>query len=283
MREVAGKTAFITGGASGIGLAMARSFSAAGMKVVIADIEQAALDAARNEFEASNAEFLTLQVDVTDRDDMAAAAAATESRFGNVHVVCNNAGVVVGKPSAQMSDGDWAWVLGVDLQGVVNGVQAFLPGLVEQGEGHIVNTSSIAGLIPLAAPAIISYTAAKYGVVGITETLHGELRDQGIGASVLCPGVVNTRIGESARNRPDADATPPPPPPPTELPPGVEPPRVIGGELIEPEVVAQRVVEAVKNNDLYIVTHPETREAVEARFAGIMAAYDKLEASLTDG
>ena len=176
-------------------------------------------------------------------------------------------------------------MIDVDLNGVVNGVLAFLPGLVEQGEGHIVNTSSIAGLIPLAAPAIISYTAAKYGVVGITETLHGELRDQGIGASVLCPGVVNTRIGESARNRPDADTAPPPPPPPappTELPPGVEPPRIIGGELIEPEVVARRVVEAVKNNDLYIVTHPETREAVEERFAAIMAAFNKLEASLAE-
>ena len=280
MQELNGKVAVVTGGGSGIGRAMALAFADEGMDVAIGDIESGPAEAVAEEVRAKGRRAIAVTCDVADAASVRALAEATRSELGGAHVVCNNAGVVVGKPSAQMSDGDWAWVLGVDLQGVVNGVQAFLPGLVEQGEGHIVNTSSIAGLIPLAAPAIISYTAAKYGVVGITETLHGELRDQGIGASVLCPGVVNTRIGESARNRPDADAAPPPPPPPTELPPGVEPPRVIGGELIEPEVVAQRVVEAVKNNDLYIVTHPETREAVEARFAGIMAAYDKLEASL---
>ena len=215
---------------------------------------------------------------MTDIASVRALAARTKAELGGAHVVCNNAGVVANSPSAQMSDTDWSWVLGVDLEGVVNGIQAFLPGLVEQGDGHMVNTSSIAGLIPLAAPGIISYTAAKYGVVGISETLHGELEGTGVGASVLCPGLVNTRIGESGRNRPDADAVPLPPPPPTELPPDFEPPSNQGGVPIEPEVVAQQVVEAVKGNDLYILTHPETRGAVEARFAAIMEAYDRAEA-----
>ena len=225
---------------------------------------------------AKGRKAIAVTCDVVDLASVRALAARTKAELGGAHVVCNNAGVVANNPTAEMSDTDWSWVLAVDLDGVVNGVIAFLPGLVEQGDGHIVNTSSMAGLIPLAAPGIISYTAAKYGVMGITETLHGEMEGSGVGASVLCPGIVNTRIGESGRNRPDADAVAPRTPP-AELPPGVEPPRIIGGESIEPEVVARRVVEAVKTNELYIVTHPETRGPVEERFAAIMAAYDRAE------
>ena len=284
MQELNGKVAVVTGGGSGIGRAMALAFADEGMDVAIGDIEAGPAEAVADEIRAKGRRAIAVTCDVTDLASVRALAEATKVReLGGAHVVCNNAGVVAGRPTAELSESDWSWVLGVDLHGVVNGIQAFLPGLVEQGEGHIVNTSSIAGLIALAAPNIISYTAAKYGVVGITETLHGELRDQGIGASVLCPGVVNTRIGESGRNRPDAMGGPPSAPAaPIELPPGVEPPRIVGGNVIEPEGVAQRVVAAVKNNDLYIVTHPDTRKAVEARFGAILAAYDKLEASLVE-
>ena len=198
MRAVAGKTAFITGGASGIGLAMARSFSAAGMKVVIADIEQAALDTAQNEFEASNAEFLTVQVDVTDRDGMAAAAAATESRFGNVHVVCNNAGVAVGGRIDEMTYDDWDWVLGVNLNGVVNGVRTFVDRVKAHGEGgHFVNTASMAGHISI--PGLGVYTASKFAVVGLSETMRPDLLGHNIGVSVLCPGM-STSIVRARRS-----------------------------------------------------------------------------------
>lgn len=278
MQELNGKVAVVTGGGSGIGRAMALAFADEGMDVAIGDIEAGPAEAVAEEVRAKGRRAIAVACDVADIASVRALAEKTKAELGGAHVVCNNAGVVANNPSAQMTDTDWTWVLGVDLDGVVNGIQAFLPGLVEQGDGHLVNTSSIAGLIPLAAPGIISYTAAKYGVVGITETLHGELEGSGVSASVLCPGLVNTRIGESGRNRPDADAVPAPPPP-AELPPGVEPPRIWGGEVIEPEGVAQRVVEAVKNNDLYIVTHPETREGVEMRFAAILDAYDRLEAS----
>ena len=276
MRELNGKVAVVTGGGSGIGRAMALAFADEGMDVAIGDIEAGPAEAVAGEVRAKGRRAIAVVCDVADVASVRALAAAAKAELGGAHVVCNNAGVVANSPTAQMSDTDWSWVLGVDLDGVVNGIQAFLPGLVEQGEGHIVNTSSMAGLIPLAAPGIISYTAAKYGVMGITETLHGELDGTGVGASVLCPGIVNTRIGESARNRPDADAAPPPPR--AESPPDAEPPRIIGGEPIEPEVVARRVVEAVKGNELYIVTHPETRGPVEERFAAILAAYDRAEA-----
>ena len=280
MRELNGKIAVITGGGSGIGRAMALAFADEGMDIAIGDIERGPAEAVADEARAKGRRAIAVVCDVTDLDSVRALAEATKAEFGAFHVVCNNAGVVAGGPTPTLTESDWAWVLDVDLQGVVNGILAFLPGLVEQGEGHIVNTASIAGLIAVAAPGVISYTAAKYGVVGITETLHAELGGLGIGASALCPGVVNTRIGESARNRPASAGGPVTAPrAPIEFPPGMEAPRIIGANVQEPETIAARVVEGVKNNDLYIVTHPETRGAVEERFAAILAAYDRLEAS----
>ena len=201
MRDVAGKVAFITGGASGIGLAMARSFSAAGMKVVIADIEKSALATARAEFEARNAEFLCVEVDVTDRDALAGAADAAEERFENVHLVCNNAGVVVTKPVDRLTYVDWDWVMGVNLDGVINGIQTFTSRMIAHGQGgHFVNTASVAGLI--AVPDLAIYTAGKFAVVGLSEVMRADLASHDIGVSVLCPAIVDTRIGESERNRP---------------------------------------------------------------------------------
>ena len=283
MQELNGKVAVITGGGSGIGRCMALAFADEGMDIAIGDIETEAGAAVAEEVRARGRRAISVVCDVTDLDSVRTLAETTKAELGAYHVVCNNAGVISGGPTAEMSAAEWDWVLDVDLQGVVNGVIAFLPGLVEQGEGHIVNTASIAGLVPMAAPGVINYTTAKYGVVGITETLHDELAPTGVGASALCPGVVNTRISQSARNRPDAAGGPVSEEdmgPPLELPPGMEMPRIIGANVQEPDAIAARVVEGVKANDLYIVTHPETREAVEERFAAIMAAFDKLEASL---
>ncbi len=285
MQELSGKVAVITGGGSGIGRCMALAFADEGMDIAIGDIEQGAGEAVAEEVRAKGRRAIAVVCDVTDLDSVRGLAEAAKAELGAYHVVCNNAGVISGGPTAEMSPAEWDWVLDVDLQGVVNGVIAFLPGLVEQGEGHIVNTASIAGLVPMAAPGVINYTTAKYGVVAITETLHDELAPTGVGASALCPGVVNTRISQSARNRPEAAGGPVSEEdmgPPLDLPPGMEMPRIIGANVREPDEMAQRVVEGVKNNDLYIVTHPETREAVEERFAAIMAAFDKLEATLAE-
>ena len=272
MRDVTGKVAFITGGASGMGLAMARSFSRAGMKVVIADIEQSALDQVAKEFSASNAEHLTLKVDVTDRDAMEQAAAATVERFGKVHVLCNNAGVAVGGSIAEMDYNDWDWVTRVNIDGVVNGVQTFLPRLTEHGEGgHVVNTASMAGHI--AIPGLSVYTATKFAVVGLSETMRADLTAHNVGVSVLCPGVVSTNIFNSERNRP-ADL------------PGTSTLEGMGtggdeDEMVDtalsngldPAVVGDMVLHAIQEDEFYIFTHPELSAMSDLRTQEMGDAY----------
>ena len=277
MRDVTGKVAFITGGASGMGLAMTRSFSKAGMKVVIADIEQAALDTVRAEFEASNAEFLTLKLDVTDRQAFAAAADAAEARFGKVHVVCNNAGVAVGGTVDQMSYNDWDWVTQVNIDGVVNGIQTFTERIMAHGEGgHFVNTASMAG--HMAVPGLSVYTATKFAVVGLSENMLLDLHPQRIGVSVLCPGIVNTNIFNSERNRP-ADL------------PGSDASTLLVGTLpdeeqaarmeelragaLDPAVVGDMVLHAIREDEFYIFTHPELEAMTDARHGEMAAAYGR--------
>jgi len=265
LREVAGKTAFITGGASGIGLAMARSFSAAGMKVVIADIERAALDAVRSEFEASNAPLLAVHVDVADRADMKAAADAAEARFGNVHVVCNNAGVVAAGRIDDMTYDDWDWVTSVNVGGVVNGVQTFVGRLKAHGEGgHIVNTASMAGHIVV--PGLGVYTTTKFAVVGLSESMLPDLLAHNIGVSVLCPGVVDTRIFDSGRNRPEkfqggAGAR-------DETVSGEEAEAVMArvrDSAIDPAPVGDMVLHAIREDEFYIFTHPDIELMTDLR------------------
>ena len=265
MRDVAGKTAFITGGASGMGLAMARSFAKAGMKVVIADIEQAAREAAQAEFESSNAEFLVLPLDVTDRAAMKEAADATEERFGKVHVVCNNAGVAVGGPIDQMAYNDWDWVNKVNLDGVVNGIQTFTERMKAHGEGgHFVNTASMAGHISI--PGLSVYTGTKFAVVGISETMRADLLAHDIGVSVLCPGLVNTNIFDSGRNRPEdlpgASLTPLVDPDAGDLSTQLEQMR---HTALDPAVVGDMVLHAIRENEFYIFTHPELEAMTDAR------------------
>ncbi|MCZ6617163.1 MAG: SDR family NAD(P)-dependent oxidoreductase [Gammaproteobacteria bacterium] len=272
MKDLVGKVAFITGGASGLGLAMARSFSAAGMKVVVADIEQNALDAVAAEFAAGNADVLTLKVDVTDRDAMEQAADVCEETHGKIHVVCNNAGVAVGGAIDEMSYEDWDWVMGVNLNGVINGVQTFTHRIAAHGEGgHFVNTASMAGHVAIAGLSV--YNTSKFAVVGMSEAMRLDLAAKGIGVSVLCPGVVNTNIFDSGRNRPE------------ELTgerdtasmlmsnPGdsAEEHTARIAELVasalDPNVVGDMVLHAIQNDEFYIFTHPHVRQAMDERSA----------------
>ena len=270
MRDVAGKVAFITGGASGIGLAMARSFSAAGMRVAIADIEEHALERAAASFAPNNTQVIALRVDVADRDAMARAADETERAFGKVHVVCNNAGVGLSGPLEEMSFADWDWVVGVNLHGVINGVQTFVQRIIAHGEGgHIVNTASLAGL--MAGPGLGVYNTTKFAVVGLSETMRAELGAHEIGVSVLCPGFVNTNILASERNRPEvlrarSDA--------------VEPLDLAAYErfmegMLDPAIVGDMTLHAIQQNEAYILTHPELATGVSARLADIQAATER--------
>ena len=277
MRNITGKVAFITGGASGMGLAMARSFAAAGMKVAIADVEQVALDRVKAEFDASNAEVITLQVDVTDRAAMEAAADATEAAFDKVHVLVNNAGVAVGGSLDQMSYEDWDWVMGVNLDGVVNGLQAFVQRIKAHGEGgHVVNTASLAG--HFAIPGLGIYTATKYAVVGISETLRADLKQHDIGVSVLCPGVVNTNIFDSGRNRPSHLQGE------TDTAKMVLSEDVAGPEqeqriaemmtkALDPAVVGDMVLHSIQEDEFYIFSHPEVEPMVSGRAAEVTDAF----------
>ncbi len=267
MKDLQGKVAVITGGASGIGRAVADRAAGEGMKIVLGDIEEGPLKEAVDELTGRGAEALGVVTDVSDAASVRALRDRALDRFGAVHLVHNNAGIGLGGPIWEVSEEDWRWILGVNLWGVINGVAAFVPALIEQGEGHVVNTASIAGLI--VAPFLGPYNATKQAVVAISETLYKDLGAVGapIGVSVLCPGFVRTRIGESQRNRPpwapDRDV------------PGADELRgavqslVDGG--IEAAVVAERVMDAVRTDTFYILTHPELDDAVATRFEDIMA------------
>ncbi len=271
MKDLQGKTAFVTGGASGIGFALARAFINEGMRVVIADVDGVALESARAQLAGTNTEVMAVQLDVTDRDQYAAVADAVEARFGAVHVVCNNAGVYRGGTLDQVTYKDWDWVMGVNVGGVINGVQTFVTRMQAHAQGgHIVNTASMAGM--LTSPGLGVYNASKFAVVGLSEALRTDLAPSGIGVSVLCPGMVKTRILESERTRPET------------LAPGegkAEAAAQAHSQImnmamqsgIEPAEVAQRVVDAIKSDSLYVFPHAEFREATGARFNEILQSF----------
>lgn len=271
MDQLEGRTAFITGGGSGIGLAMAKAFAGAGMKVAIADVEQAALDAAVAKLKEGNADVLGICLDVRDRDAMEAAAATVAETFGPVHLLCNNAGVGAGGPMHETTYGDWDWTLGVNLNGVVNGMQAFLPAMVAHGEGgHVVNTASMAGIAGFGGMG--PYNASKFAVVGISEALAQDVAHADIGVSVLCPGFVATNIFDSQRNRPE------------DLPGRA---REISAEdearraailetAISPDQVAEQVLEAVRQKQFWIFTHPEFAQFVQMKMQAMVAAFPPL-------
>jgi len=272
MRDLSGKVAFITGGASGIGLAMAKAFGREGMAVMLADIEAQALGRAVDELRASQVRAESVIADVASRDSLRAAALGTIAKFGKVHLVCNNAGVGAGGPIGTVAERDWNWVLDVNLLGVVHGLEIFTPLIESHGEGgHFVNTASIAGM--LSPPGMEPYSATKFAVVAMSEGWAGQLSPHDIGVSILCPGFVKTRIHESRRNRPAVYGPDERPAQPADAPPSP----VLSG--IPADAVGARVVEAVKDNDLYVFTHPEFKAPVAARFERILAAFDKAAAS----
>ena len=252
MQDLSGKVAVITGGASGIGNALARNFAAEGAQIVLGDVEEVALERAVADLKAAGAEVEGVVTDVTDPAQMQALADASVARFGGVDVFCNNAGVGGGGLSWEMPLSTWEWVIGVDLWGVIHGVRSFVPLLMQRPEGYIVNTASVAGL--MSAPFMGPYNAAKHAVVGISETLHHELAMTAphVKVSVLCPGWVRTRIAESARNRPE------------DLQEGVDPAAdtavMLQGLIaagMPPEEVAAKVRDAMRDERFWILTHDE--------------------------
>lgn len=278
MERFSGRTAVVTGGASGIGLAMARSLAREGMRVALLDVEGGALATAAAQVDGAH----PIVADVSSRDAMVAAAAETVARFGRVDVLCNNAGVSVAGTVDRMQASDWEWVLGVNLLGVVNGLHAFLPHLRAHGEGgHVVNTASVAGLV--ADPAMSVYVASKFAVVGLSEAIRPELAPYGIGVTVLCPHAVATNIVQSRRNRPAHLQRPPRGDARSERDEAIR--QMIDAAVAEtfanaldPAVVGALVVEAIRHDDPYCFTHPEDRAAVEARHREILAAFDRWDA-----
>jgi NAD(P)-dependent dehydrogenase (short-subunit alcohol dehydrogenase family) len=269
MEQLAGKTAFVTGGASGIGLALARAFLDAGMNVMLADVEEPALHSALRSLSNHGSRVAGAVCDVAERKTLQHAAAAAFAAFGKVHVLCNNAGVSRAGPMETIALSDWEWVVGVNLMGVVHGIEIFLPHIKAHGEGgHIVNTASIAGLAPgaLSGP----YAASKFGVVGLSEVLAEELAGSDVGVSLLCPSWVRTRMVDNGRNRParfggrfdlasdTANAE--------------RNKRFLAAvaEGMDPDAVATLVLRAIRDRRLYVFTHIERRAEVEARFRRIL-------------
>ncbi len=274
--DLKGKVAFITGGASGLGLSMARAFGKEGMKVMLADIDEAALAVAKKDLEDRQVTASTVLCDVTDRNSLKSAALKTIADFGKVHVVCNNAGVAVGGPWNTVKDRDWDWIIDVNLKGVYYGVETFMPLILSHGEGgHFVNTASMAGMV--SPPNLEPYCATKFAVVAMSEGWAMQFASQGVGVSVLCPGFVKTLIHESWRNKQSKYGGA------TDTDPGVGATReeaasnVLNG--IDPDVVGARVVEGVKGGELHIFTHREMRPFVEMRFQMIMEGFNRAEAS----
>ena len=269
MKEFKDKVAVITGAASGIGRAIAERCVQEGMKAVLADVEVAALTQSEAEMTAAGATVLAVRTDVAQAKDVEALAHKTLDAFGAVHLLCNNAGVGAGTSIWESTMADWEWVMGVNLWGVIHGVRVFVPIMLAQDTAsHIVNTASMAGLI--SGPGLGVYRVTKHGVVTLSETLYHELAQRGakVKVSVLCPGYVNTRIMEAARNRPV-------PLPPTQPQSAEEAARwdamrhaVQTG--MPPAQVADAVFKALRGDQFYILTHPEWKEGVRTRMEDIL-------------
>jgi len=256
--QLSGKVAVVTGAASGIGLAITERFLTEGMSVVMADIESEVLHEEANRLLATGAAVTAVVCDVSDAEQVAALRDAAVAAYGAVHVLCNNAGVASGGSTWRTKPAVWDWIVGVDLLGVAYGVNAFVPLMIEQGEGHIVNTASEAGIC--ATPMLGAYHAAKYGVVGLSEALVMELAGTGVGVSCLCPELVRTKIFESTRNAP------------AHL--GLRKPESVSMEMLEsvmqttaldPAVVAGNVTDAIVEGRFWVITHASTHTRVSHR------------------
>jgi NAD(P)-dependent dehydrogenase (short-subunit alcohol dehydrogenase family) len=271
MKDFSGRTAFVTGGANGVGIGLVRQLLAQGCKVAIADIRQNSIDSALATLD--NREVMGVQLDVASRDSFRAAADEVEEKFGPVSILCNNAGVNLFQTIDESSYDDWDWLLGVNLHGVINGVMTFVPRMKariaagEQSGGHIVNTASMAAYLAGAVPGI--YNTTKFAVRGLSESLHYSLLPFGIGVSVLCPGLVKSYIYASDDVRPDTlkgEARP--------VDPGaIE--RLAGVHEVgmEPDVIAARVIEAMRLNRLHIFSHPDHKDELRTIFDETLAEY----------
>ena len=270
MQNLAGRTAFVTGGASGIGLGIAKALAGAGMNVVIADIRDDHLQAAEAEI-GEPKRILALKLDVTDRKAFAGAADAAEARFGKIHVLCNNAGVAVVGPTALATYADWDWVMGVNLGGTINGIVTILPRIRRHGEGgHIVNTASMSGLLPHSGATI--YGTSKGAAVAMMECMRGELEPEGIVCSAFCPGAVQSNIAKAGETRPaglsdtgyaEADR-------------GRQQNNKFFHLFRTKEEIGERVLQGILNDELYIMTHSEFRQGVEERAQAMCAAVPNL-------
>jgi NAD(P)-dependent dehydrogenase (short-subunit alcohol dehydrogenase family) len=269
MKNLQGKVAVITGGAEGIGKGIAVRAAAEGMKLVLADINAAKLEATVAEFKAQGCEVIGVPTDVAREEQVNALAELAFATFGKVHLLVNNAGVAVAKPAWETSQKDWDWVMGVNFYGVTHALRAFVPAMLKHGEeGHIVNTASMAGLT--SQPSLASYNASKHAVVTLSEGLHHDLalRQSRIKVSVLCPGWVKTGIGHSERNR-DGDKT---------APAAIDPVAAKVGMAVLHAVengisvnqVADDVFAAIDAERFYILTHPEMKQAIQLRMEDIL-------------
>jgi NAD(P)-dependent dehydrogenase (short-subunit alcohol dehydrogenase family) len=265
MRDVEGRVAFITGGGSGVGLGMARAFLAAGMNVAIADVRADHLEEATA---ALGGNVLAIRLDVTDREAFARAADETERALGNVHVLCNNAGINLFNDIADATYQDWDWVLGVNLGGVVNGVVTFVPRIKAHRQGgHVANTASMAAFV--AGPGAGIYTTAKFAVHGLSDALRWSLLPHGIGVSMVCPGLVKSKIYESGLIRPEELST-------DVTPADEEFMRILPGlheAGMDPDEIGEKVLRAIRRNDFYVFTHPDHREELREIFEQTLAAF----------
>lgn len=264
MKDLNGKVAVVTGAGSGIGRGLCRAFAAAGMRVVAADVDLAAAEGTRELVREHGGEARAVHTDVADRRSVEELAARVVAELGAVHLVCNNAGVFTGGPLLEMTEGDWRWLLSVNLMGVVHGCQVFAPRLAAQGDGHIVNTASVGGF--LASDVMTIYCVTKYGVVALSEALRQALETKGVGVSVLCPGPVETGLPAADRLRP------------VELGPSggtsaMLAPMTAGG--LDPVEVGEMVIRGVRDNAEYIFTHGMFRDVIAQRFDRVLAAFDR--------
>ena len=272
MDTVEGRGAVITGGASGIGLATARELARRGARVVLADVEAAALERAVDGLRSQGFDAHGVVCDVRHLDEVARLADESFRLLGSVHVVFNNAGVAKTGPVSDMTHADWRWVIDVDLWGPVHGVEAFRPRLIEQGQGgHLLFTSSFAGLVPNIG--LGPYCVAKYGVVALAEVLAREVKSHDIGVSVLCPMIVSTNIGTSERNRAAEYGGP------VEAAPNPGSPPPAAGAVLDGDEVARLTVDAVVANRLYVLPHSGARASIRRRFERIDATFDEQAAA----
>jgi NAD(P)-dependent dehydrogenase (short-subunit alcohol dehydrogenase family) len=272
MRQLEGRTAVVTGAASGIGLGLARTFARQGMAVVLCDIRGDRLDAALAEVRGLSGRAIAVITDVSDRAAVEHAAREAQKAFGAVHVVCNNAGVTMhGKSVAELAPREWDWIVGVNLYGVIHGTQIFLPLIRSHGdEGHVVNTASIAGFQVRPGRRSGAYAATKYAVVALSESLAQDLAGTPIGVSVLAPAAVNTQIYRSGENRPARFGGPFAPP--------VDDPlhqQLKNG--LDPDTVGERVVRAIREREFFVFTHMETKAWLEQRHQRILDGYSECE------